>query len=164
MGEVLVFLRIKHDANFALFLHAKCQRQEKTFLLFKYQHSKSVLVSIGLQVCINQYICLSKFENLGWGNKSRLHAIISGDRLFWPVLSYFGSEFVCDWESESSLAFVFCAFQFLLSWTWESQEISWRLYHHNCNPNRAAVGSYPSLFPENKFWPRDLSYFHIPKM
>lgn len=65
MGEVLVFLRIKHDANFALFLHAKCQRQEKTFLLFKYQHSKSVLVSIGLQVCINQYICLSKFENLG---------------------------------------------------------------------------------------------------
>lgn len=121
-------------------------------------------VSIGLQVCINQYICLSKFENLGWGNKSRLHAIISGDRLFWPVLSYFGSEFVCDWESESSLEFVFCAFQFLLSWTWESQEISWRLHHHNCNPNRAAVGSYPSLFPENKFWPRDLSYFHIPKM
>lgn len=43
MGEVLVFLRIKHDANFALFLHAKRQRQEKTFLPFKYHHSKSVL-------------------------------------------------------------------------------------------------------------------------
>lgn len=119
-------------------------------------------VSIGLQVCINQYICLSKFENLGWGNKSRLHAIISGDRQFWPFLSYFGSEFVCDWESVFLGVCVLCiSVSPILNMRISGDQL--KSTPSQLQPKQGCCWILP-LFPADKFQPRDASYFHIPKM